>query len=292
MKTFDIIIPLALKDIFIIRKNVYYINKYLSPSSIYIVTNKNLFPFFSQSFRNNYKIELIDEDKMIKYLSYRLVKKYMNKHLKGNHLYGWYFQQFIKMGFSEICNSNFYLIWDADTIPTSNITFFNEKGQILHTTRIDYNKDYFDTIKKLLNLETYANSSFITEHMMINTDQMKKLIKEINSNCKIEGNNWIEKCINAINKNVLHGFSEFETYGNYVLNREPQMYISRELNTFRDAGRLYGRYISKKTIINKFEGKYSIISLELWQTPRFPYCIIDIPMKLVFKILTKILRKL
>ena len=290
MATFDLIIPLALKDYFIIYKNIYYINKYISPRCTYIITNRVLIPIISKEFCSKYHVCLIDEDSFAEGLSFSSIKNYMDKHFVSSRMYGWYFQQFLKMSFCEICNSDFYLIWDADTIPTSRLHFFDQNGRVLYTTRIDYNKPYFDTIKKLLPIKIFADYSFITEHMMVNTQLMKSLINEINDNCHIKGNYWFEKCINAIDPEVLHGFSEFEIYGNYVLNKVPEMYVVRQLTTYRDAGRLYGRYIPKRIISEKFEGKYDIVSLEMWQTPRFPYCIFDTLMKYILKFLTRMLR--
>ena len=39
---FDVVIPLALKDIFILKKNIFFIRLNIKPARIYIITNKSL----------------------------------------------------------------------------------------------------------------------------------------------------------------------------------------------------------------------------------------------------------
>lgn len=290
MNNFDLVIPLALKDIFILKKNIHFIRLNINPSRIYILTNKKCFYLFRKTYLNKNRIILIDEDNLIENLSFNGLKLIMISHFKEkNRLYGWYFQQILKMSFAKIQQENkYYLIWDADTIPTKNLSFFSSENKILYNTRIDFNKPYFDTIKRLLDINFIADYSFITEHMMIDSRIMNKLINEISNNNNIEGITWYEKIINAIDKNALQGFSEFETYGTYMLNHYNDKYEKRQLNTYRDAGKLYGRFITKRKIEKTFCNKYDTISLEQWQTPRFPYNIFDYIMKLFFKFLVKI----
>ncbi len=288
---FDLVIPMAIKDLLLVKKNIYFINKFIKPSRIYIISNRKCFKFFTKDYLKTNLVTLIDEDNMIPVLSFVKIKELMDNHFEhSNKCYGWYFQQILKMGFSQINNVNkYYLIWDADTIPTSELKFFDLKGKIYYCSRIDYHKPYFNAIEKLLGINKFADYSFITEHMLINTCIMNKLISEISNNNLIKGDTWFEKIINALDKDVLQGFSEFETYGTYIFNHYPDLYIYRELNTNRDAGKLYGRYISKRKIESKFVETYDVISLEQWQNPRFPYGILDLSLNYFFKILTKIL---
>jgi len=287
---FDLVIPLALKDVFILKKNIHFIRLNINPSRIYILTNRKWFSFFSKDYRQKNGIILMDENNLLDGLTFNRLKSIMISHFgNANRLYGWYFQQILKMAFAKVHHEiHYYLIWDADTIPTKNLTFFSPMEKIFFNSRIDHNKPYFDTINRLLNIDVIADYSFITEHMMINSEIMSNLINEISSNIIIEGETWYEKIINAVDINVLHGFSEFETYGTYVLNHYADKYELRELNTFRDAGRLYGRYITQRKIEKEFCNKYDTISLEQWQTPRFPYNIFDYIMKMSFKVITKI----
>lgn len=111
----------------------------------------------------------------------------------------------------------------------------------------EHNEAYFVALKRLLKLDKYANFSYIAEHMMFQKSAMLSMLKEI-SKCNISGDNWIEKIVNATEPKEVNSFSEFETYGNYCLNRYPGMYAIRQLNTFRKAGYINGRFISDRKL--------------------------------------------
>ena len=103
---------------------------------------------------------IIDEDKLVEGLTYGWLKQF----LEERNVYlriGWYFQQFLKMGFanSKYCNE-YYLSWDSDTLPLSRITFFEEEHPIF-TMKKEYHKPYFNTMYKLLGLKKTVGFSFI-----------------------------------------------------------------------------------------------------------------------------------
>ena len=83
----------------------------------------------------------------------------------------------------------------------------------------------------------------------------------------IPGDSWFEKVINAAPADEKNGFSEFETYGTYCHYNYPDCFILKELRTFREAGNVYSRSISKRKL-RKLSRKYDTISLESWSTPR------------------------
>ncbi len=43
---------------------------------------------------------------------------------------GWYYQQFLKMQYSMVCEDEYYTVWDGDTVPCRKINMFSkETGQ-------------------------------------------------------------------------------------------------------------------------------------------------------------------
>ena len=43
---------------------------------------------------------------------------------------GWYYQQFLKMQYSNICKDEYYMVWDGDTVPCRKVNMFSkETGQ-------------------------------------------------------------------------------------------------------------------------------------------------------------------
>lgn len=74
--------------------------------------------------------------------------------------------------------------------------------------------------------------------MLINREIMQNLIRDIEANAQIPGELFYEKIIHAIppERLVSNSFSEFETYGTYVVFRRPMAYKLHNWNAFRYAG--------------------------------------------------------
>lgn len=268
MKSFDVIISVGVKDIFIVKKNIYYVNKNINPRHIYLLLNKKFFRFYSKHFLESERVTLLDESLLIPGLDIEEVRKLVNSHFLHGMRGGWYFQQFLKMGFAlSDYATEYYLIWDADTIPTSPLVFFDEKDRMLITKKTEYHLPYFETMQRLINMGKSADFSFIAEHMIIKTEYMKELIRIISQNSSDK--KWYEIIIDAVNPKDGLGFSEFETYGTFVYNKYPDDFIFRKLHTFRRAGCLFGRCMTNREI-NEFNGVTDTISLEAGHIPPFP----------------------
>lgn len=191
---------------------------------------------------------------------------------------GWYYQQFLKMAFalSEYCDNDYYMSWDADTVPVKKNVFFNDNGQPYFTMKYEYQKQYFDVMEKLMGFGKTNSMSYIAEHMMFNRNIMKELIQKIENNNGIPGNNWYEKILNALPPEIVsvNAFSEFETYGTYCGLNYPNLYVERMMNGFRLGSLIQGRFVSNR-ILNDFSlYDFSVVSFEIYNRPPFPWGII------------------
>ena len=113
---------------------------------------------------------------------------------------------------------------------------FSNDGKPIFDVKTEYHKPYFITLKKIFpELGKKYKYSFISEHMIINTNLMKNMIKRIAFNKNLIGNTWYEKIINYIDINDLpkSGFSEFETYGTFVKEYYKQIYDIRNWKSLR-----------------------------------------------------------
>lgn len=150
---------------------------------------------------------------------------------------GWYYQQFLKMQYSSICNDEYYMTWDGDTVPCRKINMFSpETGQPYLDLKHEYHLEYFDTMSKILpGFKKVIERSFISEHMLFRVDIMRSLIAEIEKNDTIPGTKFWEKIINSIEPEKIYdsSFSEFETYGTFVALKYPSVYKLREWHSFR-----------------------------------------------------------
>lgn len=194
------------------------------------------------------RVSFVHEDDLIAFNS---IKSCMESHMKdflgGNPLpraaVGWYYQQFLKMEYSKICEDDYYLVWDGDTIPCAPFSMFNkETGDPYLDLKHEYHALYFDTLGKILpGMRKVIGRSFISEHMLFSKAIMQDLISKIEENENVSGTRYWEKIINAIKPEDIHqsAFSEFETYGTFVAFTDPSHYMLRDWHSFRHGGEFF-----------------------------------------------------
>lgn len=193
------------------------------------------------------RLDFVNENDVIPFDDvHRAMAAKMEPLLKGRELprgvTGWYYQQFLKMEYSRICDSEYYMSWDGDTVPCKKVVMFNDEGKPYLDLKHEYNELYFTTMGKLIpGLKKFIEPSFISEHMLFKCDIMKKFIAKIESNDNIPGSRFYEKIINCIPLEDIqgNGFSEFETYGSFVCLTSPKTYKLREWHSFRLAGEFF-----------------------------------------------------
>jgi len=156
---------------------------------------------------------------------------------------GWYYQQFLKMKYAQVCEDEYYMVWDGDTIPCGPFSMFKEGTDIpFLDMKSEYHEPYFETLTKLLpGMYRCVEKSFIAEHMLMNCEIMKELIRTIEGNEAIKGKEFWEKAIYAVDPEKLpsNSFSEFETYGTYVALKHPMAYRLRPWHSFRYGGEFF-----------------------------------------------------
>ncbi len=268
---YDIIIPVAKRDLGFLPRVLEYVRRYLVDAvDIYIIANESCGERLKKKEFVRYGVTFLNEDAIIDNLSYERIRELLlerDVHIRT----GWYLQQFLKIAFAKSPYAKkYYLSWDSDTLPLSKICFFNE-GKPLFTKKKEFNDAYFNTIKKLLGLEKIVDYSFIAEHMLFDRDTMNELIERIEES-KVNGEDWIEKILNACENLEKPCFSEFETYGTYVMTYYPGKYETQVLNTFRSAGLIKGRCVDDRTL-SRLAFDLDIASFELFDKPPFPYSI-------------------
>ena len=267
---YDVIIPLAKKDVNFVHWVVTYIrNNFEDAQSIYIITNKSLFTKLKRLVDKETCI-LIDENEMLKGLSFSSIRKIVLANNQRAGITGHYFQQFLKMGFSltPYCKE-YYLTWDSDTIPLSKISFF-QNGHPLFSLKKEFRERYFEVLMQVLGIEKQIEGSFIAEHMIFKSSIMKEMLAKIEE--RAEGMTWYEAMVNCTDKTRIDEniISEFEIYGNYCLANYPNLYDFHELRALRHAGIIRGRLINKRILrmlaydidlatFEKYDSPYSLL---------------------------------
>lgn len=273
---YDVIIPAGKKDINFVPRVVDLISRCLNGvGHIYILTNQNHIAGISRKLSVYKQCVLIDENELLEGLSFSEVRKFIGKYAPQHVvLTGWYFQQFLKLGFALSRYSNeYYLSWDADTLPLAPIEFF-EGEHILFNPKYENHLAYFDTMNRLLGFGRQSDVSYISESMMFCVNIVREMISRIDNSGR--DSNWFEQIIKSCDfKKSPQAFSEFETYGNYCAKYYPGLYKPRYLNTFREAGLIRGRYIKEKHL-REMSFDLDMASFELQNRPCFPYNIPNI----------------
>lgn len=271
---YNIIIPVIYRDYSFLKTTIRYVNKYLTPEHVYIITDIRFKRFLPKNILEGTNCIIVDESKLLDGLTQDNLKILFSKLGRTKMGTGWYFQQFLKMAFalSDYCDTDHYLSWDSDTIPLRKIDFFNERGKPYFTMKTEHHEPYFVAIERLLGIKKTNSRSYIAENMMFNKSIMIELINKIQSNIQVKGDVWYEKIIYALEPESVSpmGFSEFEMYGNYCFNFYPDFYQERTLPSFRAGGLIQGRFVSDR-ILKQLSFDQTTASFEIYDRPPFPW---------------------
>lgn len=264
---YDVVLMVVPDKLLLLKISMPYIIKNLGVEKIYLVANKECENDIKDSFYNYRNVYYINEDELYDGLSFNKIKEILIELCGDSKRTGWFFQQFLKMVYACHCKNEYYLIFDSDTVPLNTISYFDDNGRPFFITKREYFKPYFDTINVLFDgavKRVDDKISFIAENMIISKEIMQEIINRISSNDLLEGNSFYEKILKSIDRNVIMntGFSEFETYGNYVMTFYPDMYGLKKLRTQRLGSFLFG--ITPNTFqLNWAAEDYDIISFEM-----------------------------
>ena len=263
-QSFDIVLVTSYKDIPFLRRTLPFIQDNIGPSkTIFIVTDCLTIRRNRHGFPSSPQIHFVDEDSLVPGMTLCNVADELSKRGRTRGA-GWYFQQFLKMGFSLApYASGKYLFWDADTIPLHPIRFF-ENDKFLFNPKKEHHPAYFSTIRNLLHIDDAPPFSFIAEHFMVDTSIMREMIAEIEQD---NPESWWRAILDKADLRDSNAFSEMETYGNYCRIRHPGLYVPRKLDSFRAAGLLFGRQVSQKEL-KLLALDFDIVSFERRHHPK------------------------
>lgn len=263
MDKFELIIPTIPVDYEMCISNLRWFFEFLPIKGITFIGSDEVGEKVKNTKDN--RLHFIEENSIY---SLKTVKEIINKNTNGNkediRRAGWYYQQFLKLLYSYQCEEEYYLIWDSDTVPVHKVTMFGEDGRPLFDMKTEYHVPYFCTIEKLFGLKKTIDKSFISEHMLFSVPIVKKMIQEIERNTQLKGQDFCEKVLNVVAETgyTQLAFSEFETYGTYVLNRYQEVYGLRDWKSLRRGAWYFEKQQLNKELSNWLSGYYDAISFE------------------------------
>lgn len=233
---------------------------------IFIITAQNNFCFFEKNLEASLPVHLLNEDQVIENIDLHLIQNILQKRIGLHRRAGWYFQQFLKMGFCDRSDvADYYLIWDSDTVMLKPVNFFDGSGKVLVNPTTEHYQPYFYLIKNLLGIRKQVEFSFISEHFMVKKSYMQELIEKV-SEQSVEGRSWVETILNGIEDQELQksGFSEYETYGNYIAAHHRKSFDCRTLKSTRFGATLYGMNPDKCNLFSLMRAGYEFVTFEGW----------------------------
>ena len=262
---YDAIIMVIPENIKLLEKAFPYLCENLGAESIVFVANDSCRSEIDKAFAGK-GYRFLNEDEIFTGMTLLRIKEILLGLCGDSHRAGWFYQQFLKMAYAYKCENRYYLVFDSDTIPLRKIQYFDEDGKPQFIIKREYHAPYFETMKVLFDGEVgrfNRDVSYIAENMIIKKDIMIEIIDKIMDNPHLCGEAFYERILNSISRDVVKdtGFSEFETYGNYVMTFYPGVYNEIRLHTQRRGTFLFGNEPSDEQL--RWASKdYDIISFE------------------------------
>ena len=155
----------------------------------------------------------IDEENVMKIKKSDINFNVTGKKHFGLDRSGWIFQQLLKLSSDLIADQENILIVDADTIFTSPQVFIRDNKWVFNISD-ERHRPYQDIIRKLTNRAVY-DVSFVSHHILLNRHLLQKLKSSLSEKSGID---WERSIIESIDRSIASPFSEYELYGNYILN--------------------------------------------------------------------------
>jgi hypothetical protein len=173
---------------------------------------------------------------------------------------GWYLQQLLKLeALSRASHLDRVVIWDADTIPLKDISFFDSQGNCSYFFGSENHLLYFANIYKLLGSDKAHQNSFIAQNFPITGNQIQAFFSYIE---RRHQSKWWDAVIESIDFDEASGFSEYEALGTFVCLFENTPLTIQPGTWSRDGNlKLVAKQIRSK---KAHKGNFDYVAVESW----------------------------
>ncbi|MEI7024193.1 DUF6492 family protein [Paenibacillus sp. y28] len=131
---------------------------------------------------------------------------------------GWLYQQLLKLNGDRVVSQRYFLVIDADTVLIRPHRF-RTGGQTVFYYRGWTQPEYRRTYRRLMGRKMSSRRSFVAHYMLFDKVKLARMKRRIASRHHTA---WYSAIMRSIDKSKQFGFSEYETYGNYIHSRRPQ----------------------------------------------------------------------
>ncbi|PAF43952.1 hypothetical protein BJI48_03960 [Helicobacter sp. 11S02596-1] len=172
------------------------------------------------------EIHFIDENKDFPDLNYDVIYNLMQKFHLNPKSTGWFFQQFLKLSFCEICPKGIYMTFDVDSLLIRDLVIDRVFFNVLRG-KVSRHNAYIATNQAILGMSNFYRMEFVSEFMIFQTEIVKELIALMAQNHQ----SYFENILAVMGRDPkTFSFSEFETYANYCLINKKGGYFLKSMD--------------------------------------------------------------
>lgn len=190
---------------------------------------------------------------------------YLEESISGENedRYGWYLQQLIKLeALKRLAEeSRRGLIWDADTVPLQEISFFDPKPGLFFGD--EHHVPYFRAIDRLLTLDRKVDRSFIAQCFPCEPDWILSFCAAIE---RKHSEPWWKAVIDSIDFRERSGFSEYETLGTFVSHHFPTEWEWNPQEWSRDGYSIFGSPKKAHQSSQRVDTGLAFVAFEAWKS--------------------------
>lgn len=250
LPNYDVFIPCIAKDVHKLPYVVGQVKRYLTPENIYI------------SMPQGQKPDIDLGDSVIWVEDQEILENPEELKSKITFRPNWIFQQFLKM-FQNVTKNDYFLTIDADTIICRKLEMFNLNDKPCWYYGWDqWHRPYFDFMSGKFNMTRKLDHTAIGDIGLFN----KKLVNRfLNENGYSSGREMLEKLGGTMTP-FFH-FSEFETYGNYVVNEYMYFKLNQKtLGKWLDTPGVENWTVEEiSAMLMEYDGKIDTLQLHSWK---------------------------
>jgi hypothetical protein len=210
----DVFIPLHEKDLKVLPACVASLRRYVEPHAARIIVIPRSDDLRTHPAIRRMGVETLSELDFGELTPRAAMPEIM---VKGKLRTGWYFQQFIKWGVRRFSRTPSYLVMDADTVLIAPLVV-SRAGQPVFDQTAQHHSPYFDTFSRMFGNRPARSPSFIINYMVFSVQWLDELIGDIHG--RFPGTNWDSTIMSLIDRTEMSSFSEFETYGYWLMEHK------------------------------------------------------------------------
>lgn len=257
-----VIIAARAADLPVLRLAYDGLRRYIRFAGLNVITSERNFERFTRVLGDD--VQLVNEDGVIPDMTLQQLRRLKLPGFPQGA--GWYFQQFLKLSFAfQDPFEDYYLIWDADTVPLRSLQFFDDLGRMCFTIASEEHSPYLANYRNLLGEEPRREFSFISQHMIVQKSVAREMLKQIETNFS-GTESWAWKIMHNLKGTSTNLFSEYEMLGHFVKNHYPDRAVYRELRWSREGALASSRLPSSKRL-ELLRDSYDFITFESKHRP-------------------------